>query len=382
MIHTKEFIGEDINVLMFNIKKELGKNAIILEKKEERKPGVKGLFSKKKNIRITAGIETCPINNIKKDNNNEVAEQQQLHQVQQVARQMAQEKQSLEQNSQIKDIFLLQEMQEMKKLINSMSANVDKESNTNINKLNKMLEDLDVNKDTIIYLRSLMGDLSSEDIDMNKKIYETLKDVVEVSNEELSGNVVLVGPTGVGKTTTIAKMAGRLTFIENKKVGLITLDTFRIGAVDQLKIYCEIMNLPFKVVLNSSEMEKAIEEMKDCDVVLIDTTGRSSKNLMQLNELRTYITKAKTDNIQLVVSSTTKDKDIKTIVEGYKQLNFRKVIITKLDETNTYGSILNIINYAKKPISFLTVGQQVPEDIISPTKEKIIKLILGVDNIC
>ena len=193
---------------------------------------------------------------------------------------------------------------------------------------------------------------------------------------------VLVGPTGVGKTTTIAKLAGRLALVEGKKVGLITVDTYRIGAVEQLKTYADIMNLPFKVVYNMNDMDDAIETMSECEVVLIDTTGRSSKNRMQIAELRTFVEKADTKNIQLVLSATTKNKDLKYIIEGYQILNYNSIIVTKLDETSTYGSILNILETAKIPLSFVSTGQNVPDDIKELSVDSIINLILGEDTIC
>jgi len=158
--------------------------------------------------------------------------------------------------------------------------------------------------------------------------------MINVISPKLEGRIVLVGPTGVGKTTTIAKLAGKLALVERRKVGLITVDTYRIGAVEQLKTYADIMNIPFKVVYNMSDMENAIESMSECEVVLIDTTGRSSKNRMQIAELRTFVDKADTKNIHLVISATTKNKDIKYIIEGYQILHYNSIIVTKLDETS------------------------------------------------
>ena len=142
------------------------------------------------------------------------------------------------------------------------------------------------------------------------------------------------------------------------------------------------MNIPFSVVFSIKDMEKSIEDMSECDMILIDTTGRSSKNIMQISELSAFIRKTKSNNIHLVMSSTTKNSDIKTIVEGYKVLNYNNIIITKLDETSTYGSILNIINYAKKPLSYVTTGQNVPDDIKCLDSEEIINLIIGAETIC
>jgi hypothetical protein len=122
--------------------------------------------------------------------------------------------------------------------------------------------------------------------------------------------------------------------------------------------------------------------LKECDVILIDTTGRSSKNVMQIAELNSFIQKVSADNIHLVISCTTKDKDINSIVQGYKTLNFNSVIITKLDETTTYGSILNILQCAGKPLSFVTTGQNVPDDFKKFEAKEIADLILGEEVIC
>ena len=213
-----------------------------------------------------------------------------------------------------------------------------------------------------------------------------MRDIFErdilVTNKGLKGKVVLIGPTGVGKTTTIAKLAGRLALVEKKKVGLITIDTYRIGAIEQLKTYAEIMNIPFKVVITIKEMEDAIESMSDCDVVLIDTTGRSSKNTMQISELRAFVQKAEPDYVNMVISATTKNKDIKSILKGYSELEYGSVIITKLDETTVYGSIYNISRNANKPVSFITIGQNVPDDIKVSTKEELTRFILGEETLC
>ena len=222
--------------------------------------------------------------------------------------------------------------------------------------------------------------------DEESETKEILRDIFEreilVTTGQFKGKVALVGPTGVGKTTTIAKLAGRLALVEKKKVGLITIDTYRIGAIEQLKTYAEIMNIPFKVVITIKEMEEAIESMSDCDVILIDTTGRSSKNTMQISELRAFIEKADPDFVNLVVSATTKNKDIKNILNGYSDLGYDSIIITKLDETTVYGSIYNIAKRSNKPISFVTVGQNVPDDIKIPEKEELARFILGEETLC
>ena len=135
------------------------------------------------------------------------------------------------------------------------------------------------------------------------------------------------------------------------------------------------MDIDFKVVLNNKEMVEAVQAMKDLDVILIDSTGRSSKNIMQIKELKNLIGKAEVDSTFLVISGTTKNKDLKNIIEGYKGLEYNKIIITKLDETTSYGNIYNLQKLSGKPIRYLTVGQNVPDDIIDAKKEKVLDLL-------
>ncbi|WP_294393169.1 flagellar biosynthesis protein FlhF [uncultured Clostridium sp.] len=285
------------------------------------------------------------------------------------------------------------EVEELKDLINKVIADkteddkklsgVEKENGkVDLEPFIDKLKELDIDEEfheDILKSASEYKDDSLDDTEILRDIFE--RDIL-VTNKGLKGRVVLVGPTGVGKTTTIAKLAGRLALIEKKKVGLITIDTYRIGAIEQLKTYAEIMNIPFKVVITIKEMEDAIESMKDCDVILIDTTGRSSKNTMQISELRAFVQKAEPDYINMVISATTKNKDIKSILKGYSELEYESIIITKLDETTVYGSIYNISRNANKPVSFITIGQNVPDDIKVSTKEELTRFILGEETLC
>jgi flagellar biosynthesis protein FlhF len=398
----KRYLVSNMNEAMTRIRYELGVDAVIISQRKVRKPGLTGFFSGKL-IEVTAAVDNskkaekeAPIkkteieegldqlkkiiksqptknNNLSKESEKDVVQETSKIEVPRI------EAPTIE-NSKVEE-RLLKEFAEMKNLISEMSANSTKTTTTRKTKLQTTLEAADINDKNVKKILTGIKN-NKEEIDENTKLRNTLKKYVAVSKAKMEGIVVLVGPTGVGKTTTIAKLAGKLSLVDKKKVGLITVDTYRIGAVEQLRTYADIMNLPFKVVITLKEMENALSSMKDCDVILVDTTGRSSKNSMQLSELRAFVEKTNSKNINLVISSTTKEKDIECITEAFSILNYNSIIITKLDETSTYGSVINILDSGKKPLNYVTTGQNVPDDIKRLSADDICKLILGDETIC
>jgi flagellar biosynthesis protein FlhF len=190
-------------------------------------------------------------------------------------------------------------------------------------------------------------------------------------------SICLIGPTGVGKTTTIAKLAAAFKLRQRQKVGLITIDTYRIAAVDQLRTYANIIGVPLKVVLTPAELAAAMREMSDCDTILIDTAGRSHMDQMKLNELSQFISVAKPSEVHLVLSSTTTQEAMEAAIEQFSKIRVDQIIFTKLDEAVSFGVLLNVARTASRALSYLTTGQDVPDNIEVGQPRRLAKLILG-----
>lgn len=432
----KKYLVKNMNEGLTKIRYELGKDAIIIGQRKVRKAGFMGLFSKKI-LEVTAAVENSTdqekesksfkqdkryykakdeeedfknsLESIRRLMQDEVLGQNKVKSMEEkrietLQNRILEHNYNVEKEKQRNDFSVNREVEKIQSIENIDKDSIDiesihKEVSELKNLLNKVIKNgssgensnslllerlrhLDIDEELQENIINAIDEISSEESNETEALRDVFERDILVSRQSLSGRIVLVGPTGVGKTTTIAKLAGRLALIEKKKVGLITVDTYRIGAIEQLKTYAEIMNIPFKVVITMKEMEDAIKFMKDCDVILIDTTGRSSKNAMQISELRAFVQKANPDHVNMVISATTKNSDIKSILKGYAELEYDNIIVTKLDETTVYGSLYNIAKFSNKPVSFVTTGQNVPDDIMVPTKEEITSFILGEEILC
>ncbi len=214
-----------------------------------------------------------------------------------------------------------------------------------------------------------------DDQEITAKLVETIESLVEVAPPQFDSckkqqRIAFVGPTGVGKTTTLAKVCAHYLATKSKSVALITIDTYRIAAVEQLKIYGEIMGLPVDVVFTPEQMEEALARHQDKELILIDTAGRNPRDSFNIDELATFLTPEMDIEKHLVLSAATRERE---------KLGLARTVFTKLDECFTLGTVLNIQLQNPAPLSWLTNGQRVPEDLVHISPRKVAELIM-IDN--
>jgi flagellar biosynthesis protein FlhF len=191
--------------------------------------------------------------------------------------------------------------------------------------------------------------------------------------------VALVGPTGVGKTTTIAKLAATFRLREKRKVGLITVDTYRIAAVEQLRTYADIIDLPMSVVSTPREMREAVAGMSGLDLILMDTAGRSPRDDVKIQELKSMLAEAEADEVHLVLSSAAGATTLVRTAEQFAAVGTTGLLLTKLDEVTNLGHLLPLMRSSKLPLSYVTDGQNVPDDIMPANSRRLAHMVLGME---
>lgn len=188
--------------------------------------------------------------------------------------------------------------------------------------------------------------------------------------------IALVGPTGVGKTTTTAKLAAMYALNRGNRVALITMDIFRVGAVEQLKTYSRIMSIPLEVASTPKELEKAVEKHSDCDLILIDTAGRSHKDREKLMEMKSFFADSIPLEVFLCLSATTKDRELEEVINRFSIFQINKIVFTKIDESESFGNMINLLMKGDLQLAYFTTGQRVPEDIEVATPARLAEMIL------
>jgi len=254
-------------------------------------------------------------------------------------------------------------------------------------KIISMLRDRGINGYCSRKISSLLFDkLSAEELDNPELVTSTIITVIQsflraappvLLPSDNQHRIALVGPTGVGKTTTLAKIAASFLTGHSPSVALITIDTYRIAAVEQLKVYGEIMHLPVDVVITPDQLKQAIEKHRDKDLILIDTAGRSPKDELCIRELSTFLSPELNIDKHLVLSATTRESELFNTIERFNTVGITHTIFTKIDECANLGVLVNIQIQNSNPLSFVTNGQRVPEDLVEISNNRVAELIMS-----
>lgn len=239
-------------------------------------------------------------------------------------------------------------------------------------------------------IQQVCDKLKSTDCEDESLVRQAVLDVIaqQIPTDETAGllkptpdgrprTIALVGPTGVGKTTTVAKLSATFKLKHKKNVGLITLDTYRIAAVDQLRTYANIIGIPLHVVATPDELSRALRHCAGCDVILIDTAGRSQRDDPRLEQLKSLIAVADPHEVHLVLSSTCSQPVMLEVVDRFAAVQTDRIIFTKLDEAVSFGVLLNVARKVNKRLSYITTGQEVPHQIEPSRPERLAALVLG-----
>jgi flagellar biosynthesis protein FlhF len=389
----KKYVARDFKTAIQKAKEEMGRDAIILHTRQVKKGGILGLLYPPR-VEITVVVDDkLQVNTDRRRLGNTTSESAVAKPEMSAGLDTTYTLDNSQKASH--EDAVLQEIHKMKHLITDIKSRmheveVIKGVPEQVQQFYETLISNNVDRDIALKVvnsvaNRLPKDGMSDDTWARDVCLHTLQEVIQrvepiqVKSERQGMIVFMVGPTGVGKTTTIAKLAANLTFLDNKNVALITLDTYRVSAADQLRTFAEIIGIPISVVFTPNDMMLAIEQYQQKDLIFVDTAGRSPYNYEQMEELREFVDIAKPDEIILVMSVTTDNNDLINIYERFQSIGVDKLIFTKLDETYNYGSILNALYEIKKPIAYLTTGQNVPDDIEVPDSLRLAQMLLRRD---
>lgn len=367
---------------MLMAKQELGKDALILSIKSVKPKGIFRLF-RKAYVEVTAALDEVPSGEEKKTSIQEPAKPKNKAQTHSSDKELEDFKKFLSELSHKQRLMEKEEEQKAEEQKPSIAAEEFQKVSPVAQVIYDQLLENEVDTELVeAYMNEFWSRKEEigfeEGIDLiYQKIVEELSEVRPVTlSTQKAKPIFFIGSTGVGKTTTIAKLASQFTLEKNYRVALITADTYRIAAVEQLRTYANILNIPIRVIYKEEEIIDCLEEFADMDVILIDTAGRSYQDTKHLTELKDLLDMVEEKQIYLVLSLSTKNSDLLKTVEAYRFADF-SFIFTKLDETLAYGNILNLRHKTGKTLSYVTTGQNVPEDIAVLDPHEIASKILG-----
>lgn len=382
-MRVKKYMAPSMSEAMKQIRQELGSEAVILSSKAVYKGGFLGLF-KKRNIEVMAAIDPVsqPSQPVTKQKEKKLPVKPALESsIVKINEPVA--------SKQINrgDVELVKEIEGLKGMIRNIQIPSHAHYPEKLQQVYEYLIEQDV--DTVIRSQIMDELLDKWFATKADSTDEEIKNWLEASLCKLVDQVPngrpglqkkyinIVGPTGVGKTTTLAKVAAETMLKHDKKVAFITTDTYRIAAIDQLKTYAKILNVPIEVAYNLEDFKKATERFSHYDYVFIDTAGRNFRNPQYVKDLGEIIHFTDEMETYLVLSLTSKQKDMEDIYRQFTTIPIKQVIFTKADETSTFGSIFNFIHTHKLGVAYITNGQNVPDDIEKATSSNLLKMVLG-----
>ncbi|MCA1062390.1 flagellar biosynthesis protein FlhF [Rossellomorea aquimaris] len=358
---VKKYAAPSMNEAMKKVRNELGEDAVILNSKVLYTGGFMGLF-KKKMIEVIAAIDP------------EIeSEKREMNRMKTASAPITPPSENRHDHS---NRSVESELKELKQMISTIKSKSQFETFTpDVQEVLLYLKKHGVT-DTILFQLGdhLEAKIKSESIKGNQQI-EWVKDEVKHFLGDLLEGVALggmsfkkkfinvIGPTGVGKTTTLAKMAAHAVIEKRMKIAFITTDTYRIAAIEQLKTYAGLLNVPVEVVYKMDDFRKAIDKFQDYDHVFIDTAGRNFREKRYVEDLKGIIDFKNQMETFLVLSLTSKEGDMREIISQFSSIDIHRFIFTKLDETSSYGSMINMMSEVKTGAAYVTTGQDVPEDI-------------------
>ncbi|WP_175989017.1 flagellar biosynthesis protein FlhF [Bacillus sp. Marseille-Q1617] len=373
-----KYVAPTMNEAMKKVRNDLGEDAVILNSKVTHSGGVLGLF-KKKMVEVIAAVDPGI--------ENEKAEMKRMRSQSVLPKPLP--KEDFREKQAIGEGSVHQELRELKQMIASFKSNNQYERyDSSIREILMHLQMQGVNESLLLqagdYLEDKLKAVEGNPQVLRDSLLSDAKHFLKntVSDIPMSGlsykkkYINVIGPTGVGKTTTLAKMAAEAVIDKRMKIGFITTDTYRIAAIEQLKTYAGLLNVPVDVVYKLDDYKKAIEKFRDFDHVFIDTAGRNFREKKYVEDLETVIDFKRDMETFLVLSLTSKESDMKEIIKQFSSIDIDRFIFTKLDETSSYGSMVNIITESKTGIAYITTGQDVPEDITEVNADEIGELLL------
>lgn len=391
---VKKYVFPTLQEAMDRIRVDLGKDAVIISTKKIKTGGFLGLF-RKDQFEVIAAVDQDQSHSYVRSTKED--EEIRFHTAQQEILSLRNHSKGINDHKyqnppssyyEKDDREVLKEVKEMRAMVERLVQHNQNDQDPypiSFKKIAQHLRGQEVEEEVIAFLieESLKGKDLSE-IDEDQAYFLIKQQMIMLLQKRFSNPVNpnarllhFIGPTGVGKTTTIAKLAAHFVLNQKKKIGFITTDTYRIAAIDQLRTYANILNAPLEVVYHAEELKNCIEKLIHNHLILMDTAGRNYRNPSYVEDISHYLTSQIPSETYLVLSLTSKYKDNATIIKRFSTVNIDKIIYTKADETETFGAILNIAYYYPMQLSFITNGQTVPDDFILANPERLSEMILG-----